>query len=153
MFEVIEPEGRLDEDGSFGIGKVDDLIEKISKERVGLFVLEFGHGNVFVIVEFLKADFFENEVVFLHIGVTIYEFFELFVKHLESVDMNKVLNVFKTHFETVKIGTQLYELLLECLGSPRVYRNLFLQYLGDKSDELFSYSCLQQLSGVDLHHS
>jgi hypothetical protein len=46
-----------------------------------VFILEAGHGDIVIIVEFLVADFLEDVEVFFHIGVAVDEFFELFVEH------------------------------------------------------------------------
>ena len=71
LFQVIKAKGRLNEDGAFGTGKGDDLVQEISEEGVAVLVLESGHWDVVVVVEFLVTYFLEYVKSFLHVCVTV----------------------------------------------------------------------------------
>lgn len=81
LLQVIKSKGRLDKNSAFGTGEGNDLIEEVAEERVAMFILEAGHGDVVIIVEFLVTNFLENVEVFFHIGVAVDEFLELFIEH------------------------------------------------------------------------
>lgn len=131
MLYVIEPEGRLNEDCTFGAGEGNNLVEQISQEGVTVFVLEFGHGDVVVIVELFVAELFEDKVAFFHISVTVNKLFELLVKHFKSMHVDEVLNVLETGPETVEIGAKFGEFFLELLRGARLDCDFFLYDLGD----------------------
>jgi hypothetical protein len=84
----------------------NQLIENLSEETAAILVLATRHGDIFIVVQLLKTCLFGNQVQFLDIHVGINEPFKLLVEHLESVDMNEVLDILQTHLETTQFVAQ-----------------------------------------------
>ena len=82
-----------------GKGQIDDFIQQFSKESVAIFVLSFWHGDTLIIVQLLVPNFSCRHIKFFHICVCIHQLFKLFIEHFQTVNVNKILNVFKTQFE------------------------------------------------------
>lgn len=77
------------------------LIQKLSKETITIRILTFGHWNTLIIIQFLKSHLLSCEIHLLYISVGVYQFLKLFVEHLQTMNMNEILNVLKTEFETL----------------------------------------------------
>ena len=88
------------------MGQIDDLVQQLSKESVAVFVLSFWHGNTFIVVQFLVAHFSCHHVELFHISISVHELFELFIEHLQTVDVDKILDVFETQLEIFKFLAQ-----------------------------------------------
>ena len=86
---------------------MQNLIKQVSQKWITILIPEFGHGYVIIIIEFFIAYLLKYVIIFFHIGIAKDKFLELLIKHLETVDMYKVLYVLQAHLETVKVGTQL----------------------------------------------
>ena len=83
------------------MGKKNNFVQNFSKEAVTVSVLSLWHRNNLIIVQLLKSCFFGNEIQFFNIYIGVDKSFKLFVEHLESMYMNKVLNVLQTQLKTV----------------------------------------------------
>ena len=71
-FDVEEAVSCLAEGALVGLCEIDDFVEELSEEAVAIFVFALGHGDVFVVIQFLVAYFSGCQDQFLHIGVCIY---------------------------------------------------------------------------------
>lgn len=78
------------------MGQIYQLIQQFAYKGVAILVFSLGHGDGIIVVEFFKANSFGYIVDLLHVSIGIDQFLELLVKHLEAVNVDKVLDILQT---------------------------------------------------------